>query len=208
MSWRRYATGRALKIYLGLWLAVMIALLLPFVVVLPVQLLWGQPTRWTPLWEALPALLGASAGALMAPGLASWERLGAPRLRPPAALTALIALLLPTIAPWLAHFRLPADARWVDIMCNVAAITAISLLATATVGRLYGTLVAYGTYVGLVFFQHAAPQLAVHVPFSGVIGNLRPHLWPTLALTATALAVWTWTLGTSLRERLLVHDDH
>lgn len=207
MSWPRYLTARHAGAFLALWAVAATVVCLPFVVVIPVQFLWGQPTRWTPLWEALPALLGAGAGALLAPGLATWERLASSRVRLQAALTATAALVMPFALPWLAHFGLPSDARWVDIMFNVLAITAVGLLLASALGPVYGTILAYAAYFGLIVFQHAFPELALGVPFSGVLGNLEAHVWESALLAVAAVFVWTWTLGKSRFATMLARND-
>jgi hypothetical protein len=209
VTWRLYLQARGTAAYVLLWLLALglVIVFLPVVVVLPVQLLWGQPTRWTPLWELLPCLLAATAGALIAPRMASWERLGRRGLQARAAATATMAIIAPSIIPVLAHYGLPADARWLDIAFNTAAIGAASVLLVALLSPLYGTLVSLGLYLGLILFQHAAPQLALHVPFSGIIGNLEPHVWETVALAAVAVAFWTLTLGRSRLAALLVRNE-
>ncbi len=97
-NWRTYLRGRRSRPWLAMWATSLLALLAasPFAVTVPVKFLDGKLTRWTPLWELLPCLLGALSGALLNPRLASWELTGTRRIRHGAAATAVAALTLLT----------------------------------------------------------------------------------------------------------------
>jgi len=163
--------------------------------------------RFTPVWEALPVFLAILAPALLVPRLATWEMLGRARLRFRAGTVAAVAAIGPAAIPWLAHFRLPEDARWWDISCNVTFFAAIALIATAGLGTLAGPLIGLFAYLATVALQQVMPDLAAHLPVSGARTNLTAHPVPSLALSAVAVLVWSITMGQTRLARALHRND-
>lgn len=157
----------------------------------------GPRVLLTPVWELVPVLLAAALPALLVSRLASWEHTQHRRLRTRAATVAVAAVTIPASIPWVAQFRLPDDARWVDITCNVALFAAVALVATCVFGRLAGPAVALMAYVGTIGVQQLSPALAARLPVSGARTNLQPHPWPTVVVVLVAVAAWTVTLGRS-----------
>lgn len=207
---KRYYSGRygmALLLTLGVG-AIAVLLVWPIaphssLAVLPVGFGATNPIRWTPFWELVPAVIAAISPAFLAPRLHDFERVAGNRVRLFAFLAAVGTLVGPALMPVLATLTLPQDARWLDIVFNVLLIGSIGLLTTAWLGRLMGPIVTCATYVSLVAFQHLSPELAAHIPFSGTVGNLRPHPIPVLVLAAAASGYWAKTLGRSaLASRL------
>lgn len=190
-----YARGRWTAVVLGMWLAVVVAVMLAGPLVLEVRVVSWRDARWTPIWEALPALYAASIGAGVAPRLASWEAIAAERLRPYAIATAVIAICLPASVPWIAHFSLPADARWLDIVTNVVIIAALSLIAVSTLGRLRGTACALAIYLLIVPLQQAYPAIAPYLILSGSAGDVRPRVVECVLLASIAVGVWSARAG-------------
>lgn len=196
-GWRLYLAARDSLLAVALWVGAVVLVLTSGVTVVEIRLVATEIPRFTPVWELVPVLLAATLPALLVSQLASWEHTGHVRLRARAAVVAAAAVAAPASIPWIAHFRLPDDARWLDIAWNVVLFAALALLATCAVGRLAGpavVLLAYGITIGV---QQALPGVAAHLPISGARTNLQPHPWPALALTVVAVAAWTITLGRS-----------
>ncbi len=206
---RRYAQGRATQAWLLAWCAAATVLIVTASnpIVLPVQFLEGQPTRWTPLWELIPSLLGAATGGLIAPRLGSWERRSVRPVRMMAALFAATTLTLTSALPWIAHFRLPTDARWIDITSNVLAVASLGLITTSLFGRLIGGIIPIASYFAFIAVSHAVPEFAQNLPMSGVVGNTSPH--PGFAIPAAVIAVTVWavTRGQATSARSLSRNE-
>lgn len=196
-GWKLYLTARNTISCVALTTASVALVLVAGVTVFELRLDPTKTPRFTPVWEAIPVLLGAVLPALLRPALASWEMPGPTRLRARAAAVAAVAALVPASVPWIAHLRLPPDARWWDISCNVTFFAAVSLLATAFLGRLAGPVVGLLCYAGTVVIQQTSPQLAVHLPVSGASTNLTAHPAASLILATAASAAWFATMGQS-----------
>lgn len=206
-GWRLYLAARGSLLAVSLWVGALLLVLTSGVTVVEIRLVATEIPRFTPVWKLVPVLLAATLPALLVSQLASWEHTGHVRLRTRAAVVAAAAVAAPASIPWIAHFRLPDDARWLDIAWNVVLFAAVALVATCAVGRLAGpavVLLAYGITIGV---QQALPGVAAHLPISGARTNLQPHPWPALALTVVAVAAWTITLGRSRwTARRIRHD--
>lgn len=199
-GWLLYLRARAttsLAVTLGLSLAVVLA---ARVTVFEVTLDPLRSPRFTPVWEIVPVAAAVLGPALIAPRLASWELMSGGRLRWRAAVMALSAIVLPAAIPWIAHFRLPEDARWWDISCNVAFFGGFSILVTPWLGRLAGPLTGAALYLIVVALQQLDPALAAHLPVSGAETNLTAHPRASATMVAIAVIAWSTTNG---RSRLL-----
>lgn len=197
-SWYLYWAARSTTTFVLLWLAGLLAVLTTGPTVFELAFIGGKVPRYTPVWEAVPATVGALGAGALVPRMRSWEASGRLALHARACAAALTALLLPGLLPWLAHvFVLPSQARWWDIVWNVVTLTSVALLATAMSGRVVGPLVALGFYVVTIVLQHWRPDLARWVPLSGSPGNLDPYIMPAVLASGVALATWSYTLGCS-----------
>lgn len=161
--------------------------------------------RYVPVWEFVPTLSGVVGTSLLAPSLWSWEWSGRrAALRWRAAVTALLALLLPASMAWIAHLWLPTGARWWDIGWNVFLLTGVGMLATAWLGHVWGPVLGLGVYLAVLAFQQGAPNWAKYIPVSGGYENLDAHIGAALLVGASAVAVWTVSLGrTPLANKLM-----
>lgn len=205
-GWRLYLNARNTIAWLALTAAAAVLVLVAGVTVFELRIDPTKTPRFTPAWEAIPVLLAVLTPALLHPALASWEMPGRARIRARAATIATVGALLPATLPWIAHWRLPADARWWDISCNVAFFAAVSLLATAFLGRLAGPVFGLCCYAGTVVIQQTAPQLAAHLPVSGASTNLTAHPVASILIVATASAAWYATMGQSRFARNLYRN--
>ncbi|CAG7572058.1 hypothetical protein FB554_0199 [Barrientosiimonas humi] len=196
-GWRLYLAARGTVAAIAVSVGALLLVLASGVTVFEVRLVATEIPRFTPVWELVPVLLAAALPALLVSRLASWEHTQHRRLRTRAATVAVAAVTIPASIPWVAQFRLPDDARWVDITCNVALFAAVALVATCVFGRLAGPAVALMAYVGTIGVQQLSPALAARLPVSGARTNLQPHPWPTLVVVLVAVAAWTLTLGRS-----------
>ncbi len=204
-----YAKGRSTRTWLFAWFGTALILVATASnpIVIPIQFLDGQPTRWTPLWELIPSLLGATTGVLIAPQLGTWERGSVRPIRALAAVFAGTTLAMTSALPWIAHYRLPADARWVDITSNVIVFASLGLVTTALFGRFIGGTVSLASYMAFIAGSHAAPGLALYLPMSGVIGNTRPHPWFAIPAAVCAVTVWAVTRGEAASARRLSRNE-
>lgn len=202
-GWTLYLAARGARLLLILAVADLLTVYSSGVTVFEVKLVNTELPRFTPVWEALPVLLGLLAPALLAPRLATWELSGRGRLRVRAATVALGAAAGPAIIPWLAHLRLPDDARWWDISCNVTFFAAVALIATAGLGTLAGPLIGLVAYLTTITIQQALPDVAAHLPVSGAKSNLTAHPIPASTLSIVAVIVWAMTMGQSRLARSL-----
>lgn len=200
-GWIRFLSARGTVTSLALLVTATGVVLAGGVIVFEITIDPTQLPRFTPIWEIIPVLVGTYLPVLLAPRLATWELSGLARLRLRAGVTAVIGALLPALIPWLAHLRLPADARWWDISCNVVFFAAISFLTTAWLGTLVGPTVGLAGYFVAVVIQQMLPAIAAHLPVSGASTNLASH--PGAALLALGLAgtVWFATMGQSQLAR-------
>lgn len=196
-GWIRFLSARGTVASLALLVGAAAVVLAAGVTVFEITIDPIQLPRFTPIWEIIPVLLGTYLPALLAPRLATWEMSGLVRLRLRAGVTAVIGALLPALIPWLAHLRLPADARWWDISCNVAFFAATSFLATAWLGPLAGPIVGMVGYFVAVVIQQMLPEAAACLPVSGASTNLTPHPGAALLALVLAGAAWFATLGQS-----------
>lgn len=206
-GWRLYLSARNTIAWLALTTAATVLVLLAGVSVFELRIDPAKTPRFTPVWEAIPVLLAVLTPALLRPALASWEMPGPTRIRARAASIAAAGALLPGTLPWIAHWRLPADARWWDISGNVAFFAAVSLLATTFLGRLAGPVIGLCSYAGAIVIQQTAPQLAAHLPVSGASTNLTAHPVASLAIVAAAAAAWYATMGQSRFARNLHRNN-
>lgn len=206
-GWTLYLAARGTRFLLILVLADLLAVYGSGVTVFEVKLVNTELPRFTPVWEILPVLLAILAPALLAPRLATWELLARARLRVRAATVASCAATGPGAIPWLAHLRLPEDARWWDISCNVTFFAAIALISTAALGTLAGPLIGLFAYLTTIAIQQAMPDIAAHLPVSGAQTNLTAHPIPAVALSGVAVVVWAMTLGQSRLARSLHRND-
>lgn len=206
-AWKLYLTARHTISCLVLTAASIAAVLAAGATVFELRIDPTKTPRFTPVWEAVPVLLGALLPALLRPSLASWEMPGPLRLRLRAGALAVLAVLTPAIVPWIAHLRLPADARWWDISCNVTFFAAIAAAATAFLGRLTGPVTALLCYAATITVQQSTPHLATHLPVSGASTNLTAHpIWSLILLTAASV-VWFTTMGQSRFARNLARNS-
>lgn len=194
-GWIRFLSARGTVTSLALLVAAAGVVLAGGVTVFEITIDPIQLPRFTPIWEIIPVLLGMYLPALLAPRLATWELSGLARLRMRAGVTAVLGALLPALIPWLAHLRLPTDARWWDISCNVVFFAATSFLATAWLGTLAGPTVALVGYFLAVVMQQILPAAAVHLPVSGASTNLTAHPGAALLTLALAGTAWFATMG-------------
>lgn len=206
-SWRLFLNARPARTALIVGVVVAAVSLAGRTVFIEVRFVWGEPPRWTVLWEALPAIYGALIGTFIAPRLWSWERAATAPLRWYYAITTIVALLLPAVGPWLVHFTLPSHSPWLDILFNVVMITAIGLLATCLLGTIAGPVIALGVYLAVVLTQHAAPEVARWLPFSDALGEPTPHVWESLTLGAVAVTAWAVTRGRSSLAQALQRNN-
>ncbi|OFE17671.1 hypothetical protein BA895_14300 [Humibacillus sp. DSM 29435] len=206
-GWRLYLSARNTTAWLALTTAATVLVLLAGVTVFELRVDPAKTPRFTPVWEAVPVLLAVLTPALLRPGLASWEMPGRARIRARAASIAAVGALLPATLPWIAHWRLPPDARWWDISCNVAFFAAVSLLATTFLGRLAGPIIGLCSYAAAIVVQQSAPQLAAHLPVSGASTNLTAHPVASIAIVAAASAAWYGTMGQSRFARNLHRNN-
>lgn len=206
-AWRLYLSARGAANFLSLFLAGVVVVLLARVQVFEITLDSTKIPRFTPVWEAVPALLAVIAPALIAPRLASWEALAHHRLAPRAGLLAVLTLLGPSVIPWIAHLNLPPDARWWDITCNVLLLGSLALIATALLGRRGGPATGLALYAALIATQQTAPAAAAFIPFSGARTNLQAHPIPAATVAVIAIGVWSATLGQSRRVDMRERND-
>ena len=130
-----------------------------------------------------------------------------PRLSRREATVAFVAIIVPAAIPWLASLRLPQDARWWDISCNVALFSSLALIATALVGSFAGPLIGLVAYLSAVAVQQTIPAVAMYLPVSGASTNLQAHPVPAAVLAVTACCVWSQTLGRSRLVQRLHRND-
>ncbi len=206
-GWLLYLRARGTLALFVLTTAVLLVVLASGVTVFEIRLIDSQLPRFTPVWEILPVFLAIAAPGLLAPRLASWERQGLPRLSRRAATVAFVAIIVPAAIPWLASLRLPQDARWWDISCNVAFFSSLALIATALVGSFAGPLIGLVAYLSAVAVQQTIPAVAMYLPVSGASTNLQAHPVPAAVLAVTACCVWSQTLGRSRLVQRLHRND-
>lgn len=207
-GWRLYLAARGSTSYCLLWAMVLLLVLSSGFAVYEIQFVASRLPRYTAVWELMPVLVGVLGVALLVPRLWSWERLARRgRIRWRAAVSAVAALVLPASIPWIAHYRLPVEARWWDITCNVVLLTAIAMLATVALGRVLGPLLGVAVYAAVIAVQQVAPDIARWLPVSGASNNLRPHLATAAGVAIIAVAVWTVTLGRSQLAENLAHNE-
>lgn len=206
--WGLYWAARSTRLFLLVWLLGVAVVLALGPMVFELGFLSGRVPRYTPVWEAVPAAVGAIGAGTLTPQLRSWEVGGRIELRRRAAAAALVALLLPGCIPWIAHLlTLPRQARWWDIVCNVVLLTAVALVATAMAGKVVGPLVGLGAYLAILVVQQADVSLARWLPVSGTPGNLSAHVVPAVLASCVAVLTWSWTLGASRWSTLLWRHD-
>lgn len=158
---------------------------------------WKVP-RYTPITELLPVMAGVIGTGLLVPRLWSWERMAHDhRLRWRAVVCAVVALVLPATIPWVAHFLLPPEARWWDITCNIVLFSAVAMIATLALGRVFGPLVGVGFYVAVIVVQQLVPAVAEWLPIAGSETNLRAQVTASLLMALLAVVAWGVTLGNS-----------
>lgn len=167
----------------------------------------NESPRFTPLWEFAPTLLGIALSVLLSPRMASWETFGWPRLRIRAATMAAFGIVVPAVVPWIVHFRLPADARWWDISCNVAVYTSVSFGAVAYLGRIIGPISGMGVYFATIMIQQAVPNVAYYFPVSGASTNLVAHPISAMCAVVIASAIWYFTIGQSTSAKMLQRNS-
>lgn|GEM_PF-1280119 len=206
-GWRLFLAARGTLPFLVLAAGALAAVLASGVTVFEIRLVDTNLPRFTPAWEAVPVILAVLAPALLAPRLATWELLAGPRIRIRAATIAVAAVVLPAAIPWVAHFHLPDDARWWDIMWNVVLLAGIALIATAALGRIAGPMIGLFVYVAIIAIQQTMPEVAAYLPVSGAKTNLRAHPLPSLIAASIAVGFWTVTKGQSHLTRSLQRND-
>lgn len=207
-GWRLYLAARATVPWCLLWTTTLLFVLASGPVVYEVAFVASRLPRYTPVWELAPVVAGVLGIGLLTPRLWTWERIGRRRrLRWRAATCAVLVLVLPASIPWLAHYGLPAGARWWDIVGNVVLLTAVAMLATVMVGRVLGPVIGLGFYAAVLVVQQTLPDVARWLPVSGAQTNIRPHVEAATAAAVIAVVVWTTTLGRSRFADDLARND-
>lgn len=202
-GWRPFLAARHTTAFVAVLVGASLVVLASGATVLDVTVDSTRPPRFTPVWEAIPVVVAVASPTLIAPRLASWEAMARTRVRLRAATVAVLSAVAPAAIPWVAHLRLPADARWWDISCNVALYGGVALIATVLVGPLGGPLVGLCAYLGVVIVQQLAPGLATALPVSGAKTNLTAHPLPSTVVVVVAVGCWYVTAGQSRLARNL-----
>lgn len=198
-SWLLFLKARSARTASLVLVCVTIAVVIAGPAVYELQVVASQPPRYLPIWEVAPVIGASVIPALLVPRMWSWERTGdVQMLRVYAGVSAVLAIAAPSLVPAVCALTvLPDEARWVDVSFNVAAISAVAMLAATALGRVLGPLVGLGAYVALVAVQQAAPGLASWVPLSVGDRSLTVHALVSLAASAIAITAWTSSLGRS-----------
>lgn len=200
-GWGMYLAARDSAAYALMWVVVLAVVAVDAwtgITVFEIRFSEWRVPRYTPMTELLPVLAGVLGAALLVPRLWSWERMAHDnRLRCRAVVCAVVALVLPALIPWITHFLLPPDARWWDITCNIVLLSAVAMIATLGLGRVFGPLVGVGFYAAVIAVQQLAPDVAQWLPVSGSTMDLRAHPTASLLMAVLAVAAWGVTLGSS-----------
>lgn len=154
---------------------------------------------WSAEW--MPIIAAIALTLALAPRFPLWDRLGSARTRGIAAIT---NTLIPAIALLLGWARIAWSVRitgldYVDpivLLNNIYAITALTLIMVALLGRAWGTVTLVVFYIANVQLQTRAPEAAEWLPLLwGERADGEFDLivrWPWLIALTLVLAAVTW----------------
>jgi hypothetical protein len=176
----------------------------------------GTVARPVSPFEYVPAFLALTLAVQFSPRLLLWEWLGGRRTSLQATAFTLATLASPALVFFCGILAYPADgtpsaSALVPLLGNVLALAALSQLAVAYLGRLWGSVGFVLAYYCLVWLQNVLPDVSRYLPLawnltaSGIDTSWRWH-WLLALVPACLLTSW-YRKNVPMRTKLAVKGE-